>query len=295
MQIPTYPGSRELDLGDKKLFDGVFSETKPEICEYTFANLFAWRQMYNFSVSAFEEFILLKSGKGNAASFFEPVGKGDKKGVITKIMRETGMQFTFVSEDTKKLFEEVPDISISSDPANSDYVYSSKDLIGLKGKKYDGKRNFIKRYRSANLYNYVVLNGDSARNCVAFAEEWCKYRDCEGIESLKFESLAVKEMLENFSALGLSGAAIEIKNKICSMAIGENLNTDTFVVHILKAKDGITGLNQTMHNEFLSKEAAGFKFVNLEQDLGLEGLRKSKQSYHPLKLINKYILSPKKE
>ena len=296
MKIPSYPGSREPELGDKQLFDSILAEIQPEICEYTFANLYAWRKLYDFSVSMYNDFVVLSAASegsprsGLSRYFFEPLGKGDKVGVIRRLAGQKGAEFRFLSEELKKVFEDDKSFAVSLDKENGDYVYNSSDLITLKGKKYDGKRNFIKRFKADNQYAYIPLSGGNAKNCIAFAEEWCKFRDCEGVESLKFESLAIREMLENFSVLGLSGGAIEIGGKVCALGIGEKLKADTFVVHILKAKDGITGLNQTMNNEFLAREAAGFKFVNMEQDLGLEGLRKSKLSYHPVKMINKYVL-----
>ena len=290
MEIPLYPASRVLDLNDKKLFDALFAESRPEICEYTFANLYAWRKLYDFSVSMFEGFVILLSRRETDRYFFEPLGKGDKAGTIKQLSKETGLEFRFISEEIKRSFENDKGFNVSPDKDNSDYVYNSSDLINLKGKKFDGKRNFIKRFKAENKYSYKALNGGNAKNCIEFSEEWCKLRDCQGVESLKFESFAIREMLEKFSALGLSGGAIDVANEICAFGIGEKLKDDTFVVHILKAKDGIIGLNQTMNNEFLSREAAGFKFVNMEQDLGLEGLRKSKLSYHPAKMTAKYII-----
>ena len=290
MRIPTYPESRGLELSDKQLFDAIFSETKPEICEYTFANLFAWRKLYDLKVSIFEDCVVLTSDREKKRYFLEPLGKGDKAQVMKILLNKTGREFRFISEPLKSSFENGRDFTVSPDKDNFDYVYSANELITLKGKKYDGKRNFIKRFKSENKYVYEALDGDNAKSCYAFAEEWCKLRDCEGVDSLKYESFAIREMLENFSGLGLSGGKIEIGGEICAFAIGEKLRDDTFVVHILKAKDGITGINQTMNNEFHTRVAAGYKLINLEQDLGLEGLRKSKLSYHPLKMMPKYII-----
>ncbi|MCX5782164.1 MAG: phosphatidylglycerol lysyltransferase domain-containing protein [Elusimicrobia bacterium] len=290
MNIPAYPKYRNIEISDKKLFDDLFSKIKPEICEYTFANLFAWKDLYNLSLSTLEDFVLLSSRKNETSNFFDPIGLGDKKSVIKKILKDGKTSFILVQEDTKKLFENESDISIFLDRDNCDYLYNSEDLIVLKGKIYDGKRNYIKRFKSGNKYKYVRINDKNNNECLKFVDKWCEFRDCEGAESLKHEKKAIKEMLGNFSCLKLFGGLIEIGGEIAALAAGELLNKDTFVIHILKSKNGVIGLNQTMNNEFLANEAAGFKFVNMEQDLGVEGLRKSKLSYHPLKLINKYTI-----
>ena len=89
-------------------------------------------------------------------------------------------------------------------------------------------------------------------------------------------------------------AAIKINNNISAVAIAERLNPDTLVIRILKADPNITGLYQTIMNEFLSRQSKSFDYVNLEEDLGIAGLRKSKLSYHPIEMIQKYTLSLKK-
>ena len=83
---------------------------------------------------------------------------------------------------------------------------------------------------------------------------------------------------------------INVDGKVCAFCFGERLNVDTMVVHIMKARNDMDGLYTVILNEFLKRECTGFKYVNLEQDLGMEGLRKSKTSYHPIKRIKKYII-----
>ena len=82
-----------------------------------------------------------------------------------------------------------------------------------------------------------------------------------------------------------------MQGNICAVALAQRLNPDTLVMHVLKADPNIDGLYQVMLQEFLAHEGADFNYVNLEQDLGIEGLRKSKQSYHPVEMVKKYILS----
>lgn len=290
MGIPSYPEFRPIGLEDKKAIDEILVRSNPDICEYTFSNLYSWRSLYDLSVSLADGFILLRANKSGAKDYFEPIGLGGKGDIIKKIVREAGTSIIFVSGETKSLFEKSPEYSIIQDKDNSDYVYETKELIELRGKKFDGKRNFIKRFRQQNEYEYAVIGEQNLPECVEFVERWCEFRDCSKTESLAYEKTALLEMLKNYSYLGLSGGTIEIEGKICALALGEKLNKDTFVLHVLKSKAGITGLNQVMNQEFIAREASGYSFLNMEQDLGVEGLRKAKESYHPLKMINKFIL-----
>ena len=97
--------------------------------------------------------------------------------------------------------------------------------------------------------------------------------------------------MENYSDFELIGGMIKIQGNISAVALAQRLNPDTLVMHVLKADHNVGGLYQVMLQEFLTHEAGSFNYVNLEQDLGIEGLRKSKQSYHPVEMVKKYILS----
>jgi hypothetical protein len=289
--LPEYPKSRPLALSDKPLFDEAFKVDPPEICEYTFANLYAWRDYYQFTASAFNDLLIVHCDVAKAPEFFCPIGHfGYKKDIIKKIIFETGEKVTRVSEDVKGLLSEEDYFEIEHSPDTSDYLYKAKDLIELKGSKYDGKRNLIKKFKSNYKYDYVKIDMGYAKECHEFEEAWCLTKDCHENRGLYNEKKAFGEMVANFARLELSGGAVRVNGKMCALAIGEKLKNDTFVVHILKALPDMAGLYQLMHNEFLAREAANFEYVNMEEDLGLEGLRKAKSSYHPVNLVKKYTV-----
>jgi hypothetical protein len=137
----------------------------------------------------------------------------------------------------------------------------------------------------------MELNASSARECLDFEERWCLVKDCDYVDGLNHERQAIREMLANFDDFNLIGAAIKVKESICALAVAERLNSDTLVMHVLKADPGIQGLYQVMLNDFLLNDSGAFEYKNLEQDLGVPGLRSSKMSYPPWKIIKKYTLS----
>jgi hypothetical protein len=198
-------------------------------------------------------------------------------------------------ESTASLFKEDEKFSVIEDRDLSDYIYRIKDLIVLEGKKYDGKRNLIKRFRSENQYVYNTFDESMMPECLEFEERWCDIKGCDRVEGLKSERLAMEEMAQNFSNFNLFGGGIRIEGKLTAAVIAEELNPSTIVTYILKADPNITGLYQAMLNEFLSREAKGYEFVDLEEDLGLPGLRKAKLSYHPCRLIPKFTIDKKRE
>ena len=291
MNIPAYPEFRPLEIGDLGEFNQAFKSHPPEISEFTFTNLYAWRETYQFRVSILNGLMILRSESKGKTRFFNPIGGGDINAAIERVLDDTAGIFIRLPEATGSLFQHDPHIKIELDRDNSDYLYKMSDLVNLLGKKYDGKRNLIKKFKSTQKYEYVKLGPENCRECFEFMEEWCTIKDCDGVEGLNDERRAIRQMVENFSLFELLAGAIRVGGKIRAVAIGQRLNAATLVMDILKADPNIPGLYQAIQNEFLSREGGNFEFANLEQDLGIDGLRKSKLSYHPFKIIQKFTLA----
>ena len=292
MDIKTYPEFQALSREMKKTFDDAFLKIQPVISEFTFTNLYCWKDIYKFSVSMLDGFILLRSGEDKAAQFFPPIGAGRTRPIIQKLISDTKTSFIRLPEEIASVFENDSSFKVQLDRDNSDYLYKIEDLKLLKGRKYDAKRNLIKKFKSMHEYEYVKLNSSNAGECLDFEERWCLVKDCDNVEGLNKERQAIREMINNFDYFNLIGAAIKVKESICAVAIAEKLNPNTLVMHVLKADPNMQGLYQVILNDFLQNETAGFDYVNLEQDLGVSGLRVAKLSYHPFKIINKYTIAP---
>lgn len=109
----------------------------------------------------------------------------------------------------------------------------------------------------------------------------------------KEEDYAVYEPLTHYEELDYRGGAIEINSRIEAFCIGAPLNTDTAVIHFEKANSETAGLYSAI-NQLFYTNWSNIKYINREQDLGIEGLRKAKDSYNPHPMVNKYTLSPTK-
>ena len=143
MSIPSYPLFEPLKKEHKLLFEEIFKNNPPEASEFTFTNLYSWRLAYGFEVSMFDSSVILKSKKG----FFIPLGKADPVSAIKRILKEQGGIFIRVPEAVKILFNNDSGVVVDLDRPNSDYLYRTADLISLQGRRYDGKRNLIKKFK----------------------------------------------------------------------------------------------------------------------------------------------------
>jgi hypothetical protein len=177
------------------------------------------------------------------------------------------------------------------DRDQSDYIYLTEDLIKLEGRKYHRKRNHIKQFEERYSYQYVSLTPERLSECLRLENEWCDLRHCDVVPGLANELRAIKEALTFFGQLSAKGGGIVIDKKVEAFTLGEPLNRETVVIHVEKANPAFEGLYPLIHQAFLEKEWAGYLYVNREQDLGEEGLRKSKESYFPHHMINKYTIT----
>ncbi len=293
MNIPVFPAMKPVVLEDKKLVDEFLRQFPPDISELTFTNIFGWRKADSYCLSVLEDCLLVVSARvGKAVEILEPVGEKSSK--LKAIKRAFSIRndssFIRLSQGTASYFKDDSSFILNEDEKNFDYVYSSDNLIELSGKLFDAKRNFIKRFKEACNFEYKKITPDNVEACLSFEEEWCLAKDCKHTEGLLAEREAMEEMLKNFDALKITGGMIEIDGKIGAVSLGERLNPNTFVVHIEKANGGYIGIYQVINQMFCANEAKGFAYVNREQDLGVPGLRKAKQSYHPHHMVKKYTL-----
>lgn len=289
MDIPQLPESRKVVLEDKPMFDEFFSKRQPEISAYSFTNIFAWREPHNTELSRVDDAIIVHYNHKSLRYCLEPIAQ-DPAVVIEQVIKQFGssVEFVRISSEVADKLKSDPMFRVDYDRDNADYLYLASDLIRLEGRRYDAKRNFISRLRANADYEYVKLDQNTAIESHEFAEKWCEERDCETSEGLKRELCAIWEMLTNFEALDLCGGAIRIDGAIVAFALGEALNDETLVCHVEKADSKISGLYQLINNEFAVHEAADYKYINREQDMGVPGLRKAKKSYQPVTLVDTY-------
>jgi len=297
--IPEFPKFKELSLEDKSLFDRMFTQYPPQISEFTFTNLFIWRNAYQIEISRLQNFLCLFAKKGNHPFFFPPIGEGEMIEccrVLLRWMKEKGVspKMTRVSEEIISHFDwGAEGFAVTYDRDQSDYVYLLEDLAQLQGRKYHRKRNHIKRFKERYPYQYVPLVPELISECLELQTAWCDLKHCDADLSLANEFSAIREAFIHFEALGVKGGAILINEKVEAFTLGEPLNRETIVIHIEKANPDFDGLYPTLNQAFLEHHWTGYTYVNREQDLGEDGLRKAKESYFPHHMVNKYTLTLK--
>jgi uncharacterized protein len=285
--VPAFPEFRKIELSDKELFRVSFSKYPEKPSELTFTNFFIWRDCDNTKITSINGNICVTAKhEDDPPYFFEPLGDNDIDKTISTCLSYIP-RFNMVSEKfMKDNFEDKTGYRIVPDRDHFDYVYRTDELIALKGKKYDGKRNKIKRFLKNNIPIYLELSEELVPDCMELLDKWIINKTPS-----KCLDEPIREMLKNISVLDVEGAAIKINGKVKAFSIGEALNDDTAIIYIEVADPDIDGLAQFINQQFCKNAWSRFTYVNREQDLGDAGLRRAKLSYHPVKLINKFDIT----
>ena len=223
-----------------------------------------------------------------------PVG-GDVKAAVNAVYEKCKNSgepciFSDVPEGGLELLKEIfgeKRLKISTDDGWSDYLYNASDLITYSGKKFNGQRNHVNRFN--RLYPDAVFEPLTRENFDEAYEFLKNYISQNGTtsESGELEGCAAIRLMKRYFELELCGAILKANNKIISLSIGEKMG-DTLFVHVEKGLIEFSGVYQVMVQKFAETYAGDVLFINREEDDGVEGLRKSKLSYHPIGLLNKY-------
>lgn len=287
---------KEIKIEDKDLIKSYLNKVNYRICDLSFPNIFSWKKIFNTSFAIIDDFLVIKFNKdGSDPYYLMPIGNGDKREIISFLIeysKQNSQEFRFASI-TQDMQDEIEAVlpntfEFVEDRDYCDYIYKVENLISLSGKKLHAKRNHINKFKSSYTYQYEDITKDNIEECVELHYEWCKINNCDGSDKyMNDETCAVKCMLKHFFDLDVYGGAIRIEGKLVAFTIGSKISQDTFDIHVEKALYEYNGIYPAINQFFLEKNSGGLEFVNREEDLGKEGLRKSKLSYYPFILLEK--------
>jgi hypothetical protein len=288
---------KPLDIEDKALFSEYLLLEPPETSELTFTNLFIWRHQYRPTWLLWEDCLLIIFQPKEGGPFgLPPIGPGDKRRALDFLSQILGQlapeaRICRVSKAFVEEYAEPNEYTITLDRDNSDYVYSTQDLINLSGRKYHRKKNHLNRFIKNNTFEYRPLDKDLVASFLELQESWCEMRECVEHPDLHSEDYAVHEALTHFEDLDYQGGAVIMNSRVEAFSLGERLNRETAVIHIEKANPDTPGLYAAMNQLFCTNAWADTTYINREQDLGSEGLRKAKESYYPHHMVDKHTLT----
>lgn len=261
-----------------------------------------WRKAYDIKWTVEGDFLCIKACWEGETFFVPPFGPEQGLSEALEKMMDHAKEhdFPFTLQGVEKYMIEWLEkikpgyFQYTAERDNYDYVYLAQDLIELKGRKFHNKKNHVNGFRKTySNYQYVPMTAEMTDECIAFMVEWCNERGCVKGDSIDCERNAIVEAMNHFTTLGFRGGAIYIEGKMAAFTFGEVSNDDTAVIHVEKGLSAFKGIYGVINQEFCAHEWQHVTFINREEDMGIEGLRKAKESYNPVKMIEKYGVSIK--
>ena len=285
--IALYPDSSEITMDLRPILHPRFKTLPEGISEFTFANIYLFRETHNYRISQLDSELYIITGRDEDQPFFMlPFGLPDE-GVLTDLFARHRMVKALTQSQAERLAEIGYDVAEDRD--NFDYLYSRKDLVNLTGRKFHKKKNQLNMFIRNNECQAKPLLEEYRDDALQILEQWSRRQDEPG------DFVAAGEALEKMWPLQLCGGIFYIDEQPAAYCLGEEVALGTsFVIHFEKAvlTPEFRGLYQFINQAFASILPDKYDTVNREQDLGDPGLRQAKESYHPVGFVKKYRARP---
>lgn len=288
---------------DKAWVDALLAQADYRGCDYNFTNLFVWSRAYGQEIAQVNGFLVTHLCGRMGCSYMYPAGSGDLAAAIDILAREADERrqpLRLVCLTTRQM-EELDRLmpgrfAYEADRDGFDYLYDIDRLADLTGKKLHAKRNHINRFVENNpTWTYEEITPATLPECLEMDKEWYRrslQREGDAEErDLGDEGIALRTAMEHYEELGLEGGLIRVYGEVVAFTIGDRLSADTYDVHFEKAYGELQGAYAMINREFARWVRARhpeIRYLNREDDMGVEGLRKAKQSYYPDLMVEKH-------
>lgn len=286
---------RKIAISDREKISEFFSRGENS-CENAFVNMLVWQRAYGNEIAFWEDMLFIRSCSRGTPVYRLPMGGKLERG-IEILCEHEGKKPTFWAQDGRKFNEFKEKYSNEYDFCEKrdafDYIYESEKLANLSGKKYHSKRNHISSFSKKHEWRYEKIKAENIEAIRECADEWYQ-KNADRIDKyMQTERKGINLILDNMETLRVSGGAIYCEAKPVAFTLGSPINNEVFDVHIEKALPDFAEAYTVINREFVRNELCEYRYINREDDMGLEGLRRAKLSYRPEILLKKYTCIPK--
>lgn len=287
---------KNIELSDKEILEPYLRSNPYGNCDFSFTNIYMWRIKYHTRYCLWENYLILR-GKGGV--YLMPLRKEGTEENLRPVLEamiaddmERGVVFCLAAVTPlmrEHLEEAIPGrFHFEEDRDSSDYLYAREKLVNLAGKKLHSKRNHINKFRA--LYpdaTFEPITPDNMQEVVDMHRKWCEVNDFMDHDDLMEEGGNVRDVLNNYEALDVRGGLLRVDGRVVAFSVGQPINNQVFDVIIEKAFYDVPGAYTVINQQFAEHCTKGYAYLNREEDLGIEGLRKAKMSYYPDILLDK--------
>lgn len=276
---------KEFELKDRNRLKEIFYNAGRNLSVHNFANLFMWRRFHKYKWTEYENQVLIYAEKDD----FAVLAPGndltpDDYLKLSELLQNNKRkaEFAFVPVDFAEKYPEMSDqFIIEKDEDNADYIYTSEKLADLPGRNLHKKKNLLKQFqRGYPDYKCVELTPEYFQDCIDHTEKWCEATEC-AIVPYAYERDAITRGFEHFDELEMGGLVIIVDDEVAAFSVYNRLSHNAALIHFEKFDREVKGSGQAINWETARRLRDDYEYLNREQDLGIPGLRRAKQSYLP--------------
>ncbi|MCH5296979.1 MAG: DUF2156 domain-containing protein [Ruminococcus sp.] len=283
-----------IEKKDINYFKQFYDYSEAFGCDINLLNAYLWRNEFNIKFAVYDD-TLIKAYFNNEKKvwgYCMPTGKNVKQALeqilIDAQQRGQKPQIVMMTNAQRAMLESTFPFKFEfvRSPENQDYIYNTKDLVMLAGKKFHAKRNHISKfYKTYTNTRFETIDNSNEQDVLQVVKDWCSEN---GYNPKGYEELAViEEALEMREDFGMSGAVLYVEDKPVAMTLGSEISDKVYDINFEKALRQYDGVYAVINNEF-AKMLTSYEYINREEDMGIEGLRKSKLSYNPVMILDRF-------
>lgn len=301
--IPIFPIQKNLAFEDRSAIEAMTKQFPP-YSDYNFISMWSYDTENSIAISQLNNNLVIRfSDYITTEPFYGFIGTEKVEDTITKLLEEAR------TEGMVPMLKLIPEVSlvnkehleksfiITEDVDNHDYVLSVADIALFSGNKYGSKRNFINRFLKthAQCVAKIIDAADPTiqQQIIEVFYTWEKNKKSERKDT-QIELTAIERLLDKASLLELLSVGIFDNEKMIAFALCEVSHNKYGVIHFEKSDNSFVGIFPFLKQHIAKiMQSNDLEFINYEQDLGIEGLRKAKKSYYPIHYLKKYSISHK--
>ena len=282
-----------LTLSDREAMQAVTLPSGRRNCNYTFANLVGWKFLFGTEVCVLENAVVLRYTFEGQRAYMVCTAEALSLELIEALFDDSNGDLTLMGLEDSQVAQ-ISGFSISVEPVRDqyDYIYRRTNLATLNGKHLDAKRNHINRFRAEHPdFEYRPLTPESFDECRRLTEIWQEEKNQNQNENqnengnrnetIDAEHRVMETIFSNWDALGMTGGSIIVDGRMVAFTYGAAVTADTFDVCVEKADRHVEGAFAIINQQFAEHLPEQYIYLNREEDMGIQGLRQAKLSYHP--------------
>ena len=271
----------QLALSDREAMQAITLPSGRRNCNYTFANLVGWKFLFGTEVCVLENAVVLRYTFDGQRAYMVCTSEALSLELIEALLDDSNGNLTLIGLEDSQV-PQLSGFSISVEPLRDqyDYIYRRTDLATLHGRHLDAKRNHIHRFRAEHPdFEYRPLTPEFFDECRRLTAIWQEEKDES--DTIDAELRVMETIFSNWDALGMIGGSIFVDGRMVAFTYGSAVTTDTFDVCVEKADRHVEGAFAIINQQFAEHLPEQYIYMNREEDMGIQGLRRAKLSYHP--------------